>query len=608
VNIKIILLSCLLSCPTIPACAQPWSPILSPKQAVNWSDAGVGGIPPRTAICATLAPAARAAEINAALASCPKDKAVYLTPGTYEINSTLLVPSHVTLRGAGADKTILNAKVANAASVVSLGSGSVPYKPARITAGAAAASTHIIVAATTPIASGQYLVITETNNPAYVSSQGSEGTCKWCDSGWTPDGFMARGQIVQVTSVSGSNLTIAPALYSAFTNSPVAVPFDMSASYAGVEDLQVYANNTGYAASFGLFTCAYCWVKGVESNYTDGDFVRVYWGFRDEIRDSYFSNAYLHTPGVYDADLQIGWKTTATLVENNIIERGHVSIMLVWGAAANVIAYNYTLGEFDSRTPDFVIGGVFLHGAHPQFNLLEGNVLTAIFADSIWGTSSDTTVFRNWVVGTNRVCTPLLARGPVKCSGPDGHYGWQAARAMQIFYLATNNNFIGNVIGSAPMQSLVGYGRPLAQVARIEFPAPRNYDAAAFGWTFGYGEANDTGTGTGCAGGVAPCHRAGAARTNFLHGNYNNIDKSITWAPGLSHTLPASFYLAAKPGWWGAMPFPATGPDVIDAAGPSRHSYGNPAQACYLKVMGGVDGGPGSPLKFNAGACYGNSH
>ena len=115
----------------------------------------------------------------------------------------------------------------------------------------------------------------------------------------------------------------------------------MTASYAGVENLQVYANNTGYAANFGLDTCAYCWVKGVESNYTDGDHVEVYWGYHDEIRDSYFSNAFVHAPGTYDSDVDLALKTSASLVENNIIERTHESIMLEWGSAGNVISYNY---------------------------------------------------------------------------------------------------------------------------------------------------------------------------------------------------------------------------------------------------------------------------
>jgi hypothetical protein len=349
--------------------------------------------------------------------------------------------------------------------------------------------------------------------------------------------------------------------------------------------------------------CAYCWVKGVESNYTDGDHVSIQWGYRDEVRDSYFSNAFLHVPGGHDSDIQIALKTSASLIENNILERNHESVMLEWGAAGNVIAYNYMMGEFDSGAPNVMIGGVDYHGAHPQFNLLEGNVLTAIYADSVWGSSSDTTAFRNWVVGTNRVCDPLHGRGTVDCAGQHGHYGFQAARAVQLSHLTTRNNFIGNVIGSAQMQALKGYSQPVPQAATLEYPAKRVYETAT-GFSFGYGSANDDATGDGCGGGKPPCHAQGTAATDLLHGNFNNGGGGTAWAPGKPHALPPSFYMEGKPAWWGRMPFPAIGPDVTGGSGPAGHSYGNPAQNCYTKVMGGTDGGAGSPLQFNAARCY----
>jgi len=192
-----------------------------------------------------------------------------------------------------------------------------------------------------------------------------------------------NGQIVQVTAVTGNVVSISPALYAAYTHEPIAVPFDMSVVAAGAEDLQVRANNTGYGANFLMDMCAGCWVRGVESNYADGDHVSIQWGYRDEVRDSYFSNAFLHVPGAHDSDIQLALKTSASLIQNNIIERTHESVMLEWGAAGNVIAYNYMMGEFDSEAPNVVIGGIDYHGAHPQFNLLEGNVLTAIYADSV---------------------------------------------------------------------------------------------------------------------------------------------------------------------------------------------------------------------------------
>lgn len=585
--------------------AQVWAPLLSSRQAIDWSDAGVGTIPARKTNCASLTSSVALAEINSALASCPGGQTVYLAAGTYSIPGTVIVPSNVTLRGAGAGQTILNAVGTSGGDVISMGSGSVPFNPYRITNGAAAGSTSIEVSNAAGIQPGMYLVIAEINNLTYVSTAGSGGNCNWCDGGWTDKGSLARGQIVKVVGVSGRTITIAPGLYSAYNNTPLAVPFSMSEDHAGVEDLQVYANNTGYQANFGMSACANCWIKGVESNYADGDHVEVYWGFHDEIRDSYFSNAFLHSPGEQDSDIQIARKTSASLIENNIIERTHLAIMLEWGAAGNVISYNYSTGEFDSGATDLDIGGIDFHGAHPQFNLLEGNVVTQIAEDSVWGTSSNTTVYRNWVVGTNRICNPMSGRGTVNCSGANGHYGFQAARAIETSYLGTANNFVGNVLGSAQMQSLKGYNHPVAQHGSIEYPAHRSYDAAAYGWSFGYGSTSDDGTGTGCGGGVPPCHLPANSSTDFFHGNFNNVGRTITWTPGVAHELPASFYLVGKPAWWSSMPYPATGPDVAGGSGPGGHSYGNPAQACYFRVMGGSDGGAGGPLAFDAGKCYG---
>ena len=506
----------------------------------------------------------------------------------------------MTLRGAGADRTILNA-TGTGGEMYQHGFGSVAYRPVRITAGATAGSTSLRTQRRTGIRAGSYLVIAESNDPAYVSIRGQRRKLqlvRWLDEQRQPG---ARADCGSDRSPRQSRSALRPAVYSAYTHAPIAVPFEMAASYAGVEDLQVYANNTGYGSNFSMKMCAYCWIKGVESNYADGDHVEVYWGFHDEIRDSYFSNAFLHGPGIHDSDLQMGWKTTASLVENNIIERTHAAIMLEWGAAGNVIAYNYTQGEFDSGAPNLDIGGIGFHGAHPQFNLLEGNVLTMIDADSVWGTSSNTTGFRNWVVGTNRICSPMSGRGTVQCAGGNGHYGFQAARAIEFSYLSTRNIFIGNVLGSAAMQSLPGDHSALRQQDSVEYPAPRSYEGTAYGWSFGYGGTGDDGSGTGCGGGIPPCHRAGTSATDFVHGNYDQIGDATRWVPGVTRVLPPSLYLKGKPQWWGAMPFPATGPDVTGGPGPGGHSYGNPAQACYVNRMGGSDGGAGGPLPIQCG-------
>ena len=216
--------------------AQSWKPILPGGNAIDWTTAGAGGIPPRKEICARIKPPSRVEAINFALASCRDGQTVLLGAGTYNINGTIQVPSNVTLRGAGADLTILRATGKGGGDVISLGSGSVDYAPLGILSGATAGSTEIELTNASAVGTGMYLAIAEVNNPKFVTSAGSGGNCNWCD-GWTDTGELARGQIVEVTRVAGSKVSISPALYSAYTSLPGAVPFRVSAQYAGVEDL-----------------------------------------------------------------------------------------------------------------------------------------------------------------------------------------------------------------------------------------------------------------------------------------------------------------------------------------------------------------------------------
>src|SRR6478735_1440565 len=68
-----------------------------------------GGIPSRTTLCATLSPSHRddSTTIQAALDNCPAGQVVMLNAGTFTVNNFLLIHSSITLRGAGAGKTIL---------------------------------------------------------------------------------------------------------------------------------------------------------------------------------------------------------------------------------------------------------------------------------------------------------------------------------------------------------------------------------------------------------------------------------------------------------------------------------------------------------------------
>lgn len=580
--------------------AQNWSGILDPTRAIDWSQSGIpGGIPTNRTQCGSVVAAgASTSAIQAALngtdgrGSCA-NKYVLLGPGTFTLSGSLSIPSNVTLRGSGTQSTIVQCGSSPCVNMGTSTSGALSTTLVNITGGATQGSTSITLSSASGISIGSYLLVTELNNsaaPWYTSNSGGQGACTWCDQ-W--GGTRARGQIVEVKSVNGNTLGITP-LYSDYTLTPAVTPFTASTTYAGLESLQIYMTANSYGGSMvanvQMRQCAYCWIKGIEDNYANGDHVQVAASFRDEIRDSYFSNALNHTSGQTESGLFLIYKTSGVLVENNIIERAHDSLVVDWGAAGNVFAYNYLFGNFDTTYPTQAGWSINAHAAHPQFNLYEGNVGDMVVVDSIWGSGSHASFFRNWMIGVTARCSPISnGRNNLSCSGAN------YSNAQQIAFLITgmhhSYNLVGNVGGSALGKSLYTETPELIGV---------NYNWSNQTYDFVYGAAPPDST-------VFP--------STLVFGNYSNGNSTLTWERNVpsghnplhpSQVLPASFYRSAKPAWWGTkVTWPAIGPDVTGGTGPGGHTNSltasNPAQSCYNSTPKASDG----IALFDPNTCYG---
>lgn len=607
--------------------AQNWKNILPAGTAIDWSTAGIpGGIPTNwTQSGSTIAATGsdQTSAIQSALNTCSAagNKYVQLAAGTFVINGVIYATGNCYLNGMGADQTILIIHSTSNNGAIQMGwpctncGATVPLintaNDVSITSGATAGSQSIVVSSAANIAVGKYLHVTELNE-SFVSPVGDNGTCNFCD---LYGGTRALGQIVEVTSVAGTTIGISPGLYRAMNNSPRATPFT-SLKYAGIQNLQIYANNTGAGSSIVMYQCAYCWASGIEANYTDGDYADVNFGYHDEIVNSYFSNAYNHGPGQFDGTIDIRSKSSGVLVQNNIMERSHGSVMFEWGASGNVVAYNYTLGNFTSGSPNALSSSIDLHGAHPEFNLTEGNIGSSYAADGTWGSSSHNTSFRDWYKGTFKACNPLSGRGTVVCTptgiqGSPGVNGWwevQQNWTVALQFLSTSYNLVGTIAGSQDLANLLinntpGYPQPTVdRVVAVCGPAQcgtnsRSYDQISYGITAGYYGADSGGSGNDT---LVPYN------TLFKHG-VMAPSQAILWTNGVTQTLPASFYLNAKPSWFGNAPWPPIGPDVTGGlANAYGYAHAIPAEVCYENVMGGTDG-TGGPLTFNANTCYGNS-
>jgi hypothetical protein len=234
--------------------------------------------------------------------------------------------------------------------------------------------------------------------------------------------------------------------------------------------------------------------------------------------------------------------------------------------------------------------GNFLHAAGIDNVLLEGNVSPGLNPDGVHGTSNFVTAFRNYFLGTdtsrNQQTMPVLMQGYNR-------------------YF----NLIGNVLGTPGYHTVYECAAASANDTCSTSPNTSIY-------TIGY-SGNQ-----GQYGGVFPNDPL-SKTTTMRWGNYDTVNGAVRWQStevpsGLSqfanplpasHTLPASFYISAKPSWWSSgKPWPAIGPDVSSGniANLGGHANTIPAQDCYAS-MGGPADGTGGVLNFNASTCYSQS-
>lgn len=528
-----------------------------------WTAGVPGGIPNRMSIYTNLTgiDATGASDVTAAIQSalnkCPSNQVVKLPAGTFRINSVLVVPSYVTLRGSGIGQTVLSA-YGSSGAVVAIGSSGYGINTANSTAVTSgdilAGATSITVGSTSGISVGTYLELTELNDTSLpVSSTGDEGACGWCDD-WS--GTRSAGQIVEVTSVSGNSIGFTPGAYLTYSNSlsPLATRFTASAKWAGVEDLTVFCNNTSAGVNFLISNGAYCWFRNVEGNFTDGDHCEFQYAYRCEVRHSYFHDAFIHGPGTYDATIMIDRKSSACLIEDNIFWRLHTSLILNRGASGNVVAYNYSTNMYTSGNLNFTpIDLDFCHGAHTMFNLMEGNVCVNIVGDSIWGSSSHNTAFRNYILGANWFSNPQDARYGASINTPlpapknlltyPGVESY-AEVCINVSDAARYYNIVGNVVGGQWVKTTGGH------VFQTVTPQGLNlYGGYPYEFAFGYSESP----------GVRD--NALAYSTAIIQGNWDIINNIQVWNSMSPTTLPNSYFLTSKPTYWGAnQPWPPVDP------------------------------------------------
>ena len=587
---------------------------------MDWSSAGIpGGIPNRPIIYKTLTPGVTSADINDAIASCPSGQVVQLAPGTFTLKARINFNNHsnVTLRGAGADQTFLifvdgperRGKGADETDTdIALtnfdvnqpgyedSSSGTPSNTANWTGGYAQGATEITLSSTANVVPGKTIICLDQLDDSDTDTGGIWVSQKKGISGVEgPGGAGRKGraqmQMVLASAVHGNSVTISPGLYMPNwrpSQKPGAWWANSVVSGDGVEDLSIDHLHSGSKSGILLFNATRCWVKGIRDLNSNRCHVWFHLATHCVVRDSYFYGTQNKWYLSYGVETYMG---ADNLVENNIFQHV-VSPMIVNGSGSGtVFGYNYSVDDYyaddyarRTKIRVWFMASNGMHAAGTDMMLLEGNDSTGLNADYIHGTHNLLTVFRNQFIGWE----PGMTRSTVP------------------IYLFTHSRFfnlIGNVLGKP------GYH----DTYECAPPDGRNGDTSIYliGWS---GNGGQTGT-------VLKDDPL-VASTLMRWGNYDTVTKEAQWRAsevpsGLSllpnpvpadHRLPASFYLAVKPSWWGAMPWPAIGPDVTGGNDATGHVYANPAEMCYRNAPRDDSYPPDEVgnriMVFNAGRYY----
>jgi hypothetical protein len=600
----------LLAGDSAPAQAQTAPSPIPSTRSIDWTQAGIpGGIPDANwSICKTIAPSGGADDsvtIQNAINSCAAGSVVVLTAGTYTLHRTTgvvcsgksddygsgvyeaglcLTDKSIVLRGAGPNSTVLN--YGDGASIISMGetylsSSSIKY--ITVSSGATKGSTSLTLASATGIAANSYITITESNptdpadGNALVSATGYTGACDYCGHD-LPTKLME--QVDRVTAVSGNVITLERPLYFDYTNSPQIYSLPMIQS-VGLESLRVVgtaASGTGLVyKNINIEACAKCWVHNVESDWAV-DKASIYLSdtYQNEISNNYLYQGFNHNSGASYMML-LEFRNSEDLIQNNIIRLGRHATPES-GGSGNVYAYNYELngymGEYHSSLPE-----TESHGANPYMNLWEGNVTPNWEFDYAHGSSSDNTMFRNYVNLTNL--------------DPDnGKPMTGGLIALNIAYYSNYENIVGNAFGP--------YGSACnATVYETDADASETN-----GVIYQLGYFDDGGS-------ASPnlTLSAKVGQTVLRGGNWDCVTKSVVWSNNVpkgslassylaSQTMPNSLVFSAAPSYFAATG--AVWPPINTAASTIVNPI--PAQICYNSgPINSLGGG------FNPAACYSGS-
>jgi len=490
----------------------------------------------------------------------------------------------------------------NVGASVGSGCGATP-----LAADAAQGQTTIQVTSTSGFTVGSWVLIDEASGAGWVADPMNQWTgygSVWAASDWlNPSGSPATGRVLWAKAEDSSwdfdsteypYQANSPGCWWSYCDRPTSElheiasigagpcpgtsctltfddPLTIAFRQSGSHDAQVYAhlygNNSGGGSPIPMLEqagvenisllrapegglemelCVNCWVKNTEVGDWYGGGISMEYSARSELNTVYVHHCWDSVNNGGEYPLALDSASTEMLITNSITNFAGKGMVARAGGAGSVVSYNYiddSMYDAESGIGDYWLdmGINASHFSGPHHVLFEGNWGDNLDNDNTHGNSMYITFFRNLgsgyrtpftdpsvgglvddFTGKGYYCPSGLAScvnqapGPLRAAGPMGYNYWFA--------------YVGNVLGTSGKST------------------------AANGWTYSgdFTASRIFMLGWGGGGGGQDPYLNGVKGSYILiNGNYDYLNDAVTWH-GSPVTLPNSFYLPGKPGFFGA--------------------------------------------------------
>jgi len=603
----------------IAAARQPLGNTAIPNSA--WAGAGAA-IVNRTNQCGSTIAAYTGASstLNTAITNCSSagGGVVLLGSGTFSVAGTVVMKSNVTLRGqgmstvlsftnmggsgffwGGGDTGLLFTGAFNSSGYNSNpAQGGAPAANIRAWTGTGGVAGSYpqggtvlnLASAPTGLTVGTMLTLWQLNDAdstlpkagflvsSKTAGSGTNAGISWQGSGASLTSAMQ--QRVRVTSISGSDVTIAPGIFLPTgtwrtDRAPKVAWQGNDIRSAGVEDMII--QSTAYAADqwsvVQFWQASDCWIArtairprftGFHAGGAVQDVVQVYESRNVTVRDNWLDHAMGGGKGSttsYGVSLN---QASNSLVENNIFNTVESPMMHNSGATGNVMAYNYEIIGAQAE------GGVQFHEVGTSMNLVEGNETYKVMADVFHGNSNLITLFRNHTYSTESAVDV-----------------WSYGRFWNVIgnVLSTTAGYKTVITDSTLHDRWSGWCLRLGYNSQLNTanPDPQN------------GSPN---VGVGPDSAVATTmmiwgNYCGSGGNRFLPAEVPTGDAFYPNTVPASNTLPASLYYGTRPSFFtvagmGTVTWPPIGPDVTGGTAAGGRAYKLPAQLVYEAAGGSI--------------------